>query len=134
MSCKTTILITPHTSLTLSQQDIKHVEVQPTFRKKLSQRNNEMANIIIFNFLFKDDNNGINDFSLNINTQTIQTVDDLMGLLVTGGHVTNNNFSLYRNNFAKDVKEHMKPGTVIRSFFPKSPDINQKHVLIHPNN
>ncbi|GES79695.1 hypothetical protein RCL_jg23411.t1 [Rhizophagus clarus] len=94
---------------TCEKQDIKHVEVQPTFRKKLSQRNNEMANIIIFNFLFKDDNNGINDFSLNINTQTIQTVDDLMGLLVTGGHVTNNNFSLYRNNFAKDVKEHMKP-------------------------
>ena len=90
-----------------------------------------MANNIILNFRFKDDD-GSNDFSLNINTQITQTVDDLVNVLVTGGHVTYNNFSLYRNDFAKDVKEHMKLSTEIRKYFSESPDINQVHVLIHP--
>ena len=86
-----------------------------------------MANTIILNFRFKDDN-GSNDFSLTINTQITQTV----ACTVTGRHVTYNNFNLYRNDFAKDVKEHMKSSTGIRTYFSESPDINQVHVLIHP--
>ena len=90
-----------------------------------------MANNIILNFRFKDDD-GSNDFSLTINTQITQTVDDLKNVLVTGGRVTYNNFNLYRNDFAKDVKEHMKPSTEIRKYFSESPDTKQVHVLIHP--
>ena len=90
-----------------------------------------MANTIILNFRFKDDN-GSNDFSLIIDTQITQTVDDLKHALVTGGRVTFNNFDLYRNNFVKDVKEHMDPSTGIRKYFPESPDIKQVHVLIYP--
>jgi len=90
-----------------------------------------MANNIILNFHFKD-NDGSNDFSLTINTQIIQTINDLKNVLVTGGYVTYNNFDLYRNDFGKDVKEHMKLSTEIRKYFSKSPNIKQVHVLIHP--
>src|SRR2546421_1522644 len=46
--------------------------------------------------------------------------------------VTYNNFDLYRYDFGKDVKEHMKPSTEIRKYFSESPDTKQVHVLIHP--
>ncbi|RIA91009.1 hypothetical protein C1645_822583 [Glomus cerebriforme] len=92
-----------------------------------------MANILILNFCFKDDNDGTNDFSLNINTQNIQSVDDLKNVLVTGGRVTYNNFDLYRNNFGKDVKEHMKLSIEIRKYFSESPDIKQPIFTIKPN-
>ncbi|CAB4392011.1 unnamed protein product [Rhizophagus irregularis] len=91
-----------------------------------------MANTIILQFRFKDDNNGINDFSFIINTQNIQTVDDLKHALVTGRHVTYNNFDLYRNDTARDVKEHMSPSTAIREFFPGTHNVNDIHVLIYP--
>ncbi|CAI2182129.1 1117_t:CDS:2 [Funneliformis geosporum] len=84
--------------------------------------------------IFDNHDDGINDFSLNINTQITQTVNNFVNGLITSGYITYNNFSLYRNDFAKDVKEHMKLSTKIRKYFSDSPNITQVHVLIHPNN
>lgn len=71
----------------------------------------------------------------SILTQITQTVDDLKDALIRGKRVTfqqcYNNFDLYRNDFANDVREHIKPSAKIRDFFPEKPDIDQVHVLIY---
>ncbi|RIA84816.1 hypothetical protein C1645_831732 [Glomus cerebriforme] len=60
---------------------------------------------LFFAFHFKDNDNGSNDFTLSINTQITITVRDLIHVLVTGKHVTYNNFNLYRNDFAKILSQ-----------------------------
>ncbi len=47
-----------------------------------------------------------------------------MNILVTDKYIIYNNFFLYRNNFAKDIKEYMKLNTKIRKYFFDSFNIN----------
>ena len=78
-------------------------------------------------FRINDDANS--DFRLD-NIDPTGTVATLRTRLRNGGHITFTNFELYRNNFGKDVKEHMKPNAFINDFFQNTPDLTQVNVLI----
>ncbi|PKK56804.1 hypothetical protein RhiirC2_764225 [Rhizophagus irregularis] len=72
---------------------------------------------------------GSNDFTLhNINPNA--TVGTLITTIRNGGYVTLSNFELYRGNIAKEVNEHMDPGSPISEYFSTTPDLDKMVVYI----
>ena len=92
-----------------------------TFLYKQKIANNNIS----LRFRINDDGSG--DFTLN----NIDSTANVATLIVAlRGHVTFNNFNLYRGNIAKEVKEHMNPSSFINEYFSVTPDLNNIYVYI----